>query len=99
LWTAARKGTMEDARRLLANGAHIEERGGKGKSSPLHCSASRGRGVTITRLLLQKGADVSAQSKNGSTPLHVEGNHTVALLLLEKGADISAKTNQGMTPL
>jgi len=68
LWIAARKGRRQVVRRLLENGADIEETGGRlldrgddifFESSPLWEAASKGReGVVL--LLLENGADVSA---------------------------------------
>ena len=56
----------------------------------------------MIRLLLDNGADVQAQEKNRSTPLHDtawNGNVDVARLLLEKGADVRAQQTNGQTPL
>lgn len=58
---------------------------------PLHISAKHGR-VEIMKLLLDKGADVNAESKNGLTPLHIAThyNQNAAVdLLLDSGASIN----------
>ena len=52
--------------------------------------------------LIEKGADVEAKDKWGSTPLHfASGNNhiEIAKLLLDRGADVKAKDNGGQTPL
>lgn len=67
LWTAAMKGGMEEVKTLLGNGAEIQERGGKFKSSPLHISALHGHEHT-SLLLIEKMADVSAKDKDGRKP-------------------------------
>jgi len=61
------------------------------------------------RLLIGRGADVSAANNEGSTPLHYTshrwyGNETairlfMARLLIDEGADISAVDNKESTPL
>jgi hypothetical protein len=38
LWTAASLGEVEEVRRLLAEGADIQEKGGRMRSSPLHAA-------------------------------------------------------------
>ena len=58
--------------------------------------------TTVARLLLERGVDVNARRKAGSTPLHLaskDGWLEVARLLIEHGADIGAENNIGMTPL
>lgn len=57
---------------------------------------------SVTSLLLEKGADVSARSEQDVTPLMdaAEKNAVgAARLLLQKGADINAQDGAGMTPL
>ena len=56
----------------------------------------------MTRLLLERGADVNACAKNESTPLHVaayKGKLEPVLFLLEHGAHVNVKNNKGKTPL
>ena len=57
--------------------------------------------VDVARRLLERGADISAQDEDGSTPLHCasrNGHLNVARMLVECGADISAQVNE-RTPL
>ena len=61
----------------------------------------RGR-VELARVLLENGADVSAQDKNNSTPLHWAsgcGLVKLARVLLENGADASGQDKDKSTPL
>jgi len=54
------------------------------------------------RLLLDKGANLSAVDSAGATPLHfasVQGHAAVVRLLIDKGAEVSCKKNDGGTPL
>ena len=58
--------------------------------------------VEISRLLVAHGADVRAQNKKGSTPLHSASRHGsmgVARFLLEHGADVTTEDNEGLPPL
>ena len=56
----------------------------------------------MAELLLAKGADVNARSKEGATPLHIaaqEGHKDVVLLLLTHGAAVNpVDSKYGMTP-
>jgi ankyrin repeat protein len=54
------------------------------------------------RLLIEHGADVSAQDKTYSTPLHLAASDVSAetvRLLIEHGADVAAKDEGHRTPL
>jgi hypothetical protein len=54
------------------------------------------------RLLIEHGADVTAQDKSLSTPLHLAsslGIPEIVQLLIERGADITAQDASRRTPL
>jgi ankyrin repeat protein len=56
----------------------------------------------VTRLLLERGADVNARNNGGSTPLHLaadEGTVEVIPLLFEHGANPGMVDNKGRTSL
>ena len=58
--------------------------------------------MEVVRLLIQHGADLAAQAKDGWTPLHwasEEGHVEVVRLLIEHGADLAAQGEDGSTPL
>lgn len=69
--------------------------------TPLHHAASLGL-EKIARLLLKRGANVRARTKDGETSLHIatdKGHVSVVEVLLEFEAPIEAKDNYGNTAL
>ncbi|KAL6863686.1 ankyrin repeat-containing domain protein [Trichoderma novae-zelandiae] len=77
---------------LPAAAAHVDVKDG---STPLHQSS-------ITRLLIEKGADIDATGIDGRTALFIaaaNGVTAIAALLIESGADIAIAANDKRTPL
>ena len=68
---------------------NLEERDSRGCTA-LHLASIRGTD-DIMRLLLEKGADVSAVDLHGNTPLHYCGHIETIQCLLDFGADIYAR--------
>jgi len=73
-------------------------------SQPLHLAAACGGegGDAVVALLLERGADVNAATKNGKTPLHEaagEGHAETVCLLLERGAALEARNSAGWSAL
>jgi ankyrin len=52
-------------------------------------------------MLIEHGADVTAQNKDRATPLHLarKGQVEVARMLIEHGADVTARTGLGTTSI
>lgn len=102
LFRAAGAGDEETVRKLAECGARVNARSFFDGVTPLHLSARHG-GAGVSRVLIEKGADVNPVDKARETPLHwaaERGHAEVVRLLLEKGADPSARTsNFGETPL
>lgn len=110
LHVAAAGYRVEIARMLLAAGAEVGSARNRRGSQPLHY-ASDGylenpswdarRQVAMIRRLLQAGASLDAQDKNGATPLHraVRTRCAAAVkCLLEAGADPTIRNQPGSTP-
>ena len=65
-------------------------------------SASLRGNIVLTRLLVKHGVDVTARTKDGSTPLHLAARHGcvgVVRFLIEHGAAVTAEDKDGLTPL
>ncbi len=63
-----------------------------GSATPLHVASERGR-LEVAHKLVEHGADVSAQNKDGQTSLHLAlqaGRPDVTRMLIEHGAGVSA---------
>lgn len=69
--------------------------------TPLHFAADRGD-YAAAQLLLARGANVDAATKEGASPLHyaaAAGHRGVAELLLGQGAEVDRQAVDGSTPL
>ncbi|HSF09133.1 MAG TPA: ankyrin repeat domain-containing protein [Nitrospirales bacterium] len=80
---------LPQVQKLVIQGSDVNQRTPQG-ATPLHFSARSGQ-FTITRLLLQKGADPEAIYQSEWTPLHfaAKGGHVdIADLLLQHGAPV-----------
>src|SRR5580700_6971898 len=101
---------VELVRLLLAAGADPNSRTNHRESGPLHYAAdgyitgpvwNAKRQVQTIQCLLDAGADINAQDKNGATPLHraVRTRCAAAVkCLLERGSDATLKNKPGSTP-
>lgn len=78
----------------------VNEGGGKrGASNLLETAADSGR-IEIVKLLLEHGADVSSEGKEGyNMPLHFAKTREIAELLISKGCDVNARRQSRYTPL
>jgi uncharacterized protein len=105
-WTvlmfAVKEGHVIVVQQLLDSGANpnVASKNEDG-ATPLTIAAEHGR-LEITKILLNKGADINFQNAHGNTPLMyaAENNYPeVAEVLLNAGADASLKDNDAETAL
>jgi hypothetical protein len=101
---------VDIVRLLLAAGADPNAAANHRRSSPLHYAADgfitdpawdAKRQVTTLRCLIDKGADIHLQDKNGATPLHraVRTRCAAAVkFLLDAGSDPTMRNKSGSTP-
>ncbi|CAE7762266.1 ANKRD44 [Symbiodinium sp. CCMP2592] len=100
LLEAARKGDLDELKRLLACGADKDAKGSSG-GTPVHRAAGRGR-LTCLQELLARGSDKDAKDEDGETPLHWAARHRhldCLKELLAWGSDKDAADAMGYTPL
>ena len=70
------------------------------KKGDLLFKAIRKNNIHMVQLLLDAGADINIQTKEGNTPLHIAVNNTeLVRMLIAAGTDINIKNNVGKTPL
>ena len=104
LHAAAYSGNFELVRILIEyDPAKINAREWDGETPLFWASrATRLKDGSVFRLLLERGADINAQTKLGWTPLHMasrRGTLEILRLLLEFGADVEAEDEDGKTAL
>lgn len=97
---AAFFGGADGAEALIDAGADLEAVSRNGMSvRPLN-SAAAGRHSDVSRLLVERGADVNAAQEQGFTPLHAaaqNGDTDLVAVFLAAGADKDARLDDGRT--
>jgi serine/threonine-protein phosphatase 6 regulatory ankyrin repeat subunit B len=83
---------------VIEHSQDVHSRGLENMRTPLHLASKHGK-VKAARMLIEYGADVAAQDKDGFTPLHLVSQAEVASMLIEHGADVAAQDKDGETPL
>ncbi|MDR1385877.1 MAG: ankyrin repeat domain-containing protein [Planctomycetaceae bacterium] len=97
-------GSLDDVKfivRLWAKEDIVNARDDNGLT-PIHY-ATRYSQIGVLKFLVEKGADVNAESNDGETPIYVaaalSSKVDVLKFLVEKGADVNVKSNDGKAPL
>ncbi len=71
------------------------------RNHALHAVLALSKDAGVTRLLIERGADVNAAQTAGYRPLHqaaVTGREDLVRMLLDAGADKTARCDRGKTP-
>lgn len=89
LHEAVKKDLKDVAVQLLKNGTSVNVRESETFRTPLHYVTSK----SLAQLLIEQGAEVNAQDKNGDTPLHMAHADAIPTLLMHD-ADISIKNKR-----
>lgn len=97
LHTAAKRGVVSVAARLLDGGADINAEDSD-HETPLHVACWNGK-IKMSYFLLRRGGDVNAKDIDGATPLHGTRDAGVAKALIEAGACTEIEDDEGRTPL
>ncbi|MDD1415851.1 ankyrin repeat domain-containing protein, partial [Dolichospermum sp. ST_con] len=80
---------------LIRSGADVNARSNQ-NWTPLHYAASN---LEVAKKLIQAGADLTIQHRNGAVIHSPEINPTVLKLLLDRGVNVNLRNPQGQTPL
>jgi uncharacterized protein len=102
LMQAATCNRSDIAEFLLKEGMSVHAVTDIGYTALLHAATSTSKGTESVRMLLARGADVSARSRGDTTPLHVAANSGQldrVELLLAAGADVLQCDDTGCTAL
>ena len=95
LMLAALRGQESLVVKLVSRGAMVNKTGW----TPLHYAATGGQ-LRVLAFLIGSGADVNAESPNGTTPLMMAamyGNDATVKLLLESGANVETRNDQQLS--
>jgi ankyrin repeat protein len=97
---ASASGDLAAVERLLAEGADVKARDGRGRSALL--VATHGNHVAVARALITAGADVNAKDGMEDSPYlyaGAEGRVEILKMTLAAGADLKATNRYGGTAL
>jgi hypothetical protein len=106
-WTVLHSGARYSGAKiceiLIDSGCNVNGRNDE-LATPLMfcCDRNDEDSLKVAKLLIERGADLSEKTKNGSTALHIAcylGRDDLVQLLIESEADVNAQNNDGHTPL
>ena len=98
---AALQGDNKAIHQHIAAGSNLNKPEPSASSTPLITASLFGK-IEVVRALVEAGADVNYQNKEGSTALHTAAffcHPEIVGILLDNGADKSIRNNAGSTPL
>ena len=98
---AAMAGDLELTRCLIGKNANLNALRKRNQDTPIGVAADRGH-VEIVEALIESGAEINRQNRNGYSPLLnavTEGHHKIAMALVSAGADLELRDSGGYTAL
>jgi len=100
--SASRGSNGETTTAMLINkGADVNVTMEPSGITPLHLAIGHDLEFSLITLMLDKGADVTARTEGGETPLHFaaySSTPSIIQVLLSRGVDIYARNDAGHTP-
>jgi ankyrin repeat protein len=102
LWLSAENGDIEEAQRLIDEGADINALNGD-YSTPLYNALQTTQNFDMARFLVDKGADVNKGTSDGAVPLHylvgeLEAEEEIEFYI-KRGANVNAVDDKGCSVL
>jgi ankyrin repeat protein len=97
-YDAAAMGDRETVESMLADNPELIRASDSMGFTALHGVAGQDE-PELAELLIDRGADVSAQNDMGMTPLHIAQYSSVVEVLIRRGADVNARAQNGRTPM
>jgi ankyrin repeat protein len=97
IWEAAKQGNTKAVKQHLDAGTDVDAKDDQYGGTPLHYAAMEGH-MEIVELLITKGADVNAATKNGHTALSYTKLHPETAELLRKHGGKTKKELEAATP-
>ena len=97
-----RRGTIEEVRAAIENGADVNAKQQSGQSALF--SAVQNKNLDVVSLLIKKGADVNARDNEGFTVLMMVASMIpdpipIMRELIDNGADLNSQDKEGETAL
>merc|ERR1712232_387297 len=89
---------------LLEKGADLHIKITLDLNTPLHlaCTLPSPKNMTLVKLLVEKGSDVTIENQYGNTPVHtaaLAGNNDLVQFLVDSGARVDYANHLKSTPL
>jgi ankyrin repeat protein len=98
LYEAAADGDIKEVRSILAQQPDLIMQQDEFGFGILH-GAVQNDDTSLVTMLIEAGANVNGQNKDGIAPLHIVQYPEMAALLVAQGADPNIRSRKGQTPL
>src|SRR5687768_4298248 len=95
---AVAMGDRKAVQAMLAKDPKLAKAADDGGFTALHMAAGQ-EDAELVELLIRAGADLSARTEDGMTPLHIAQYASAIEVLVRHGADLNARAMDGWTPL